>query len=90
MTLAMDYPFVIHTPLMWINKAETWKLADDLGRLDYIRKQTLTCYNSIIGDGCGTCPACLLRQRGLEIYLKRKAAENNANTTNAANTAQEN
>lgn len=72
MNLAMDYAFVIHTPLMWIDKAQTWEMADELGQLDYIRERTLTCYNGIMGKGCGKCPACLLRQRGLEHYLKRR------------------
>ncbi len=72
LNLAMDYQFVLHTPLMWINKAETWGLADRLGKLEYVRQNTLTCYNGLIGDGCGTCPACLLRKRGLEQYLAGK------------------
>lgn len=72
LNLAMNYEFVIHTPLMWINKAETWKLADKLGRLDYIRQHTLTCYQGIPGDGCGQCPACKLRARGLVEYLAEK------------------
>lgn len=72
LNLAMDYNFVVHTPLMWIDKAQTWEMADKLGKLDYIRQKTLTCYNGIIGDGCGECPACHLRQRGLETYLKTK------------------
>ena len=70
--LAMDYQFVIHTPLMWIDKAQTWELADRFGRLEYIRKNTLTCYNGIIGDGCGECPSCRLRKAGLEKYLSEK------------------
>lgn len=70
MNLAMDNTFVIHTPLMWLDKAETWKLADELGRLDYIREKTLTCYNGVMGDGCGQCPSCKLRKRGLDNYLK--------------------
>ena len=53
LNLAMDYEFVIHTPLMWLTKAETWKLADELGALEFIRTKTLTCYNGIIADGCG-------------------------------------
>lgn len=69
LNLAMDYNFVIHTPLMWIDKAETWKLADDLGAFDFIRERTLTCYNGIIGDGCGECPACKLRKSGMESFL---------------------
>jgi 7-cyano-7-deazaguanine synthase len=76
LNLAMDYQFVIHTPLMWLNKAETWKLADELGALDFIRNKTLTCYNGIIADGCGECPACVLRKRGLEQYLAEKEGAN--------------
>jgi len=72
LNLAMDYQFVIHTPIMWIDKAETWKLADDLSALDFIREKTLTCYNGIIGEGCGECPSCILRKRGLDNYLKSK------------------
>lgn len=72
LNLAMDYTFILHTPLMWINKAETWEMADNLGKLNYIREKTLTCYNGIIGDGCGECPACCLRQRGLVEYLNNK------------------
>ncbi|EAX48311.1 exsB protein [Thermosinus carboxydivorans Nor1] len=70
--LAMDYQFVIHTPLMWLNKAETWELADQLGVLDYIRSNTLTCYHGVIGDGCGQCPACRLRVAGLNAYLAKR------------------
>ncbi|CAM4114231.1 7-cyano-7-deazaguanine synthase QueC [Geobacillus sp. FSL K6-0789] len=73
LNLAMDYEFVIHTPLMWLTKAETWKLADELGALEFIRTKTLTCYNGIIADGCGECPACVLRKRGLDDYLREKA-----------------
>ncbi|KAF0995873.1 7-cyano-7-deazaguanine synthase [Geobacillus sp. TFV-3] len=72
LNLAMDYEFVIHTPLMWLTKAETWKFADELGALEFIRTKTLTCYNGIIADGCGECPACVLRKRGLDEYLRKK------------------
>lgn len=72
LNLAMDNTFVIDTPLMWIDKAQTWEMADSFGKLDYVRNKTLTCYNGIIGDGCGECPACKLRRRGLEKYLKSK------------------
>ena len=72
LSLSMDKDFVIHTPLMWIDKKETWALSDELGVLDYIRHNTLTCYNGIIGEGCGTCPACQLRARGLNAYLEEK------------------
>lgn len=73
LNLAMDEQFVLHTPLMWIDKAETWALADELGVLDLIRHETLTCYNGVQGDGCGHCPACKLRREGLEKYLEIKA-----------------
>ena len=72
LNLSMDYEFVIHTPLMWLDKAQTWALADQLGRFDYVREKTLTCYNGMMGSGCGTCPACELRQRGLNHYLATK------------------
>lgn len=75
LSLSMDRDFVIHTPLMWLDKAQTWELADNLGVLDYIRENTLTCYNGIIGDGCGECPACQLRSRGLEQYLEQKGVK---------------
>jgi 7-cyano-7-deazaguanine synthase len=72
LNLSMDYPFVIHTPLMWLDKAETWRLADELGAFQFVREKTLTCYNGIAGDGCGECPACKLRRAGLEKYLQEK------------------
>ena len=72
LNLAMDEQFRLHTPLMWLDKAETWAMADQLGVLDLIRTRTLTCYNGVVGDGCGHCPACKLRREGLETYLKSK------------------
>lgn len=69
LNLSMDYQFVIETPLMWIDKAETWKMADDLNVLDIVKNETLTCYNGVKGNGCGECPACKLRKNG---YLKFK------------------
>lgn len=72
LNLSMDEQFVIHTPLMWLDKCETWALSNELGVFDLVRTKTLTCYNGIIGDGCGECPACKLRRRGLERYLSMK------------------
>jgi 7-cyano-7-deazaguanine synthase len=68
----MDRRLTIKTPLMWLDKAETWALADQNDALDIVRNETLTCYNGIIGDGCGDCPSCLLRKAGLEEYLNNK------------------
>lgn len=75
LNLAMDEQFVLHTPLMWIDKAQTWALADELGVLDLIRNSTLTCYNGVVGDGCGHCPACKLRREGLDKYLSSKQGD---------------
>ncbi|MCL1937718.1 MAG: 7-cyano-7-deazaguanine synthase QueC [Candidatus Azobacteroides sp.] len=72
LNLAMDEQFVIHTPLMWLTKAETWALADELGVFDIVRNETLTCYNGILADGCGNCPSCKLRKAGLDEYLAAK------------------
>jgi len=74
LNLSMDKEFVIHTPLMWLDKAETWQLADELNALDFVREKTLTCYNGIIADGCGECPSCQLRKNGLEKYLTTREA----------------
>jgi len=78
LNLGMDEQFVIHTPLMWIDKAQTWAKADRLKVLDLVRYETLTCYNGILGDGCGECPACKLRRAGLEEYLRHPQKPSNA------------
>jgi 7-cyano-7-deazaguanine synthase len=76
--LGMEYKLVLETPLMWLNKAETWALADYHKRLELIHDQTLTCYNGIMGSGCSNCDACNLRAKGLNVFL-----ENKMNTTKA-------
>lgn len=72
LNLAMDYDFRLLTPLMYLDKAQTWALADELGYLDYVRAHTHTCYDGVVG-GCGCCPSCVLRERGLAAYLAGKA-----------------
>jgi 7-cyano-7-deazaguanine synthase len=78
LNLGMDSRFVIHTPLMWIDKAATWRLAHTLGGdalIEIIRRDTHTCYNGDRehmhdwGYGCGACPACKLRAAGYQRYL---------------------
>jgi 7-cyano-7-deazaguanine synthase len=73
LNLGMESRFVIHAPLMWIDKAQTWRLAADLGGAaltDLIIEATHTCYNGnrdrrrLWGYGCGACPACDLRAKG--------------------------
>ena len=77
LTLALARRVTIHTPLMWIDKAATWKLAEELGGaklVDLIREETVTCYEGDRahrhdwGYGCGVCPACDLRARGYRKY----------------------
>lgn len=72
LNLAMDADLKLITPLMWKDKAAVWEMADQMGRLQYIREHTLTCYNGIIGDGCGECPSCKLRNDGLQTYLQER------------------
>ncbi len=73
LNLGMDRRFVLHTPLMWIDKAGTWRLAEALGGaglVELIRAHSHTCYlgergqSHPWGHGCGTCPACDLRRAG--------------------------
>lgn len=82
LNLGMERRFVLHTPLMWLDKAATWKLAADLGGtalVDLIREETHTCYlgdrthRHAWGYGCGTCPACDLRRKGWEAYAAGEA-----------------
>ena len=70
--LALDYPIHIVTPFIHKTKAQEWAMADRLGILDIIENNTLTCYNGIPGRGCGTCPACRLRNRGYDEFMKAK------------------
>ncbi len=81
LNLGMDQRFVLHTPLMWIDKATTWALAKELGGdmlVDIVRERTHTCY---LGDrttlhdwgyGCGTCPACDLRKVGYARFFEHQ------------------
>jgi 7-cyano-7-deazaguanine synthase len=73
LNLGMESRCIIETPLMWIDKAQTWSLAERLGGaalVELIRDGTLTCYQGAIetthewGRGCGECPACQLRASG--------------------------
>ncbi len=75
--LGMDEPFEIQTPLMWLDKADTWALAESLGGehlIELIRNDTHTCYLGERGEmhdwghGCGTCPSCELRRNGWTSY----------------------
>jgi 7-cyano-7-deazaguanine synthase len=77
LSLGMDRSISVHTPLMWIDKAATWRLAESLGGETLVRlivEETHTCYLGERGRrfdwgyGCGECPACKLRAHGWENY----------------------
>lgn len=82
LSLGMDKPIRIETPLMWIDKAATWQLAHDLGGdelIEIVKDDTHTCY---LGDrnrafewgrGCGHCPACDLRAKGFARWNENRA-----------------
>lgn len=83
LNLGMGRGFIIHTPLMWIDKAATWSLAHQLGGrplVELIMRHTHTCYlgernvKHDWGYGCGDCPACDLRRKGYEKYDASKRA----------------
>jgi 7-cyano-7-deazaguanine synthase len=75
LNLGMERRFVLETPLMWLNKAETWSMAAGLGVAEIVTELTHTCY---LGDrthrhdwgfGCGICPACELRANGYRTWV---------------------
>ena len=77
LSLGMDTPMTVETPLMWLNKAQTWTLAERLGGrplVELIVEHTHTCYLGqrtpvhAWGRGCGQCPACELRKHGHAAY----------------------
>ncbi len=80
LNLGMQRRFVIETPLMWLDKAATWRLAEELGGaplVELIRERTHSCYRGerskrhAWGYGCADCPACDLRARGFSSYLQK-------------------
>src|SRR5690348_6669815 len=77
LNLGMATRFVLHTPLMWVDKAGTWRMAEEVGGdalVHLIRDETHTCYEGDHqtlhewGPGCGACPACNLRAAGYRSY----------------------
>ena len=87
LNLGMATRLKLETPLMWINKAQTWLLAEQLGGsalVETIRQDTHTCYLGergqlhAWGHGCGSCPACTLRARGYEQYRNGEFSTNPA------------
>ena len=82
LNLGLERRLRIATPLMWLDKAQTWQMAQDLGGeplVELILEQTHTCYQGTRevrhdwGYGCGICPACELRAKGWAKYMARRA-----------------
>lgn len=83
MSLGLETPMVVETPLMWLDKEATWSLAESLGGdalIEIIKQDTHTCYmgdRSVQHDwgfGCGDCPACDLRSKGYKKFAGEVAA----------------
>lgn len=83
LSLGVDRPLVVETPLMWLDKADAWALTHELGGddlVDLLRVDTHTCYLNQRdtlhdwGYGCGACPACSLRSEGYKNWLSRRLA----------------
>jgi 7-cyano-7-deazaguanine synthase len=84
LTLGLDKRLTLHTPLMWIDKAQTFAMAEELGGkafLDLVIEDSLSCY---VGDrskrhdwgyGCGTCPACQLRANGFAKFMSQRQSK---------------
>jgi 7-cyano-7-deazaguanine synthase len=82
LSLGMDTPMTIETPLMWLDKAQTWAMTDVLGGeplTEIVVEHTHTCYlgertlRHEWGYGCGQCPACALRSRGYAAWRRHGA-----------------
>jgi len=95
LNLGMESRLVIETPLMWLDKAATWELAEELGGdrlVDIIRRETHSCYQGDRthrhewGAGCGSCPACDLRRRGYEAYAAGGRLRSSPSGTGSAST----
>ena len=84
LNLGMDTRFVVHTPLMWLDKARTWTLAEQEGGSAFVELVRTTTHPCYIGDrrelhdwgyGCGNCPACKLREHGWQVYAAARRAD---------------
>jgi 7-cyano-7-deazaguanine synthase len=81
LNLGMERRFVLHTPLMWLTKGDTWRLAESLGGPALVRAVVDHTHSCYLGDrshrhpwghGCGTCPACELRAKGWRDYVSER------------------
>lgn len=83
-SLGLDTPMTLETPLMWLDKSQTWALAEQLGGaplIELVVEDTHTCYlgersqRHAWGYGCGRCPACDLRQKGYDAWCRMTARD---------------
>lgn len=81
LTLGLDKRVTVHTPLMWIDKAETFALAEELGGAAFVELVVEDSHSCYLGDraqrhdwgyGCGTCPACRLRAQGFAKFMSQR------------------
>ena len=77
LSLGLDTPVSIHTPLMWKKKSNIWEMAQEMNILNDVLKMSMTCYNgseksNSWGKGCGSCLACKLRAKGYKSFLQFK------------------
>ncbi|MGE9985141.1 7-cyano-7-deazaguanine synthase QueC [Desulfovibrio sp. SGI.169] len=86
LNLGMNGRFILHTPLMWLNKSDAWEMAENLGGaalVELILEESHTCYAGERGQrhewgyGCGVCPACRLRAAGYATYRKKRQTGRN-------------
>ena len=71
--LRMDFAnpkFDIKTPIVFMSKKETMELGYQMGNLQYLLDNTITCYEGIPKAGCGKCPACMLRNQGIREFMQ--------------------
>ena len=75
--LGMDEKIVLWTPLMYLDKAEIWKLSYDLGIFETVLRESHTCYQGNREEltGCGVCPACELRNNGLRRFAEESGVD---------------
>lgn len=76
LNIGAETDIVVETPLMYLDKKQTWELAEEVGILELVRTRTLTCYNGVEtlnewGMGCGECPSCKLRAKGYREFINK-------------------
>ncbi|MGL5055241.1 MAG: 7-cyano-7-deazaguanine synthase QueC [Fusobacteriaceae bacterium] len=81
LNIGAESDIFVETPLMYLDKKQTWELAREVGVFELVRTRTLTCYNGVEdlnewGMGCGQCPSCKLREKGYNEFIKGENSDN--------------